>query len=102
MSTLHKCSDKSLTSGPTFRVCSGNTDRGEWEKVGNVVGGPEDSDTVGVPSKWHEGRQYDYVVDVDFEDDVPPKKLAFNRNDNPYDVAERSVFFVHTPCTSIP
>lgn len=64
-------------------------DRGQWEKVGDVVGGPGVSDTVGVPSKWHNGQQYDYVVDVDFEDGVPPKKLAFNRSDNPYDVAER-------------
>lgn len=55
-----------------------------------MVGGPEDSDTMGVPSKWHNGRQYDHVVDVDFEDGVPHKKLAFNRTDNPYDVAERS------------
>ncbi len=45
---------------------------------------------MGVPSKWHNGRQYDHVVDVDFEDGVPHKKLAFNRTDNPYDVAERS------------
>lgn len=65
--------------------------RGAWDKVGSVVGGPEDTDdTMGVPSKWHNGRQYDFVVDVDFEDGVPPKKLAFNRDDNPYDVAERS------------
>ena len=63
--------------------------REQWERVGEVVGGPAQSDTVDVPSKWHNGEQYDFVVDVDFEDGVPPKKLAFNRSDNPYNVAER-------------
>ena len=63
--------------------------RGQWEKVGEVVGGPAQSDTMDVPSKWHNGQQYDFVVDVDFEEGVPPKKLAFNRSDNPYNVAER-------------
>ena len=63
--------------------------RGQWEKVGEVVGGPAQSDTMDVPSKWHNGQQHDFVVDVDFEDGVPPKKLAFNRADNPYNVAER-------------
>jgi hypothetical protein len=71
---------------------NGVMDRGAWDKVGSVVGGPEDDDTVGVPSKWHNGRQYDFLVDVDFEDGVPPKKLAFDRTDNPYDVAERSEY----------
>ena len=55
-----------------------------------MVGGPAQSDTLDVPSKWHNGEQYDFVVDVDFEEGVPPKKLAFNRSDNPYNVAERS------------
>lgn len=54
-----------------------------------MVGGPAQSDTMDVPSKWHNGQQYDFVVDVDFEEGVPPKKLAFNRSDNPYNVAER-------------
>ena len=66
--------------------------RSQWEKVGDVVGGPGDAsgDTVGTAGKWHNGRQWDHVVDVDFEDGVPPKKLAFDRVDNPYSTAERS------------
>jgi len=63
--------------------------RNQWEKVGEVVGGPAQSDTMNVPGKWHNGQQYDFVVDVDFEEGMPPKKLAFNRSDNPYNVAER-------------
>ena len=65
--------------------------RGQWEKVGDVVGGPGEGsgDTLGVGGKWHAGRQWDFVVDVDFADGVPPKKLAFDRADNPYTTAER-------------
>lgn len=63
--------------------------RGQWEKVGEVVGGPDAGDTVGVGAKWHAGQQWDFVFDVDFADNQAPKKLACNRGDNPYDVAER-------------
>ena len=67
--------------------------RGQWEKVGDVVGGPGEGsgDTLGTAGKWHGGRQWDYVVDVDFADGVAPKKLAFDRSDNPYSIAERCV-----------
>ncbi|CAL8462941.1 g2475 [Coccomyxa elongata] len=80
-------------------VYTWDADKGAWDKVGSVVGGPEDPDTMGVPSKWHNGRQYDHVVDVDFEDGVPHKKLAFNRTDNPYDVAERFLLEEGLPIT---
>ena len=63
--------------------------RGQWEKVGDVVGGPDAGDTVGVGAKWHAGQQWDFVFDVDFADNQAPKKLACNRGDNPYEVAER-------------
>ena len=73
------------------RECTCDARRGQWEKVGDVVGGPGEGsgDTVGVGGKWHRGRQWDYVVDVDFADGVAPKKLAFDRHDNPYLVADR-------------
>ena len=69
-----------------------------------MVGGPAQSDTMNVPSKWHNGQQHDFVVDVDFEEGVPPKKLAFNRSDNPYNVAERCGIphFMHCSTVSWP
>lgn len=64
--------------------------RGTWEKIGAVVGGPGDEgSTVSVGSKMHNGQQYDFVFDVDVEDGAPPKKLPYNRGDNPYDAADR-------------
>eukprot|EP00232_Nephroselmis_pyriformis_P020757 CAMPEP_0182864674 /NCGR_PEP_ID=MMETSP0034_2-20130328/7288_1 /TAXON_ID=156128 /ORGANISM="Nephroselmis pyriformis, Strain CCMP717" /LENGTH=95 /DNA_ID=CAMNT_0024996935 /DNA_START=287 /DNA_END=570 /DNA_ORIENTATION=- len=44
---------------------------------------------MGVGSKMLNGVQYDFVFDVDIEDGAPPRKLPFNRGQNPYDVAER-------------
>ena len=62
-----------------------------WDKIGAVVGGPGDEDsTMAVGSKMHQGQQYDFVFDVDIEDGAPPKKLPYNRGDNPYDAADRS------------
>jgi hypothetical protein len=64
--------------------------------VGDVVGGPAENgggggggDNVAVGAKWHAGQQWDFVFDVDFADGAPLKKLACNRGENPYEVADR-------------
>jgi phospholipase A-2-activating protein len=45
----------------------------QWQKVGEVV------DAVGSGRKQlHEGKEYDYVFDVDIQDGVPPLKLPYN------------------------
>ena len=63
----------------------------QWERIGEVVGGPGGGggDTMGVGAKMHGGVSYDWVFDVDVEDGAPPRKLPYNRGDNPYDVADR-------------
>lgn len=67
-----------------------NVLRGEWDRIGDVVGGPgSDDNTMAVSSKMHQGQQYDFVFDVDIEDGAPPKKLPFNCGGNPYDAADR-------------
>lgn len=66
-----------------FDVC-----RGEWEKIGTVVGGPGE-DTVAAGNQFHEGQQYDFVFDVDVADNMPPLKLPVNKGDNPYDAADK-------------
>lgn len=44
-----------------------------WQKIGDVV------DAVGSGRKQlYEGKEYDYVFDVDIQDGVPPLKLPFN------------------------
>jgi len=67
--------------------------RGKWEKVGQVCGGEEAGDMQMGTSSVN-GKQYDHVIDVDIADGQPPLKLGVNRDDNPYDVADRQALFV--------
>jgi len=56
----------------------------QWTKIGEVV------DAVGSGRKLpYEGKEYDYVFDVDVQDGVPPLKLPYNVNENPYAAAQR-------------
>ena len=44
-----------------------------WQKIGDVV------DAVGSGRKQlYEGREYDYVFDVDVQEGAPPLKLPYN------------------------
>ena len=68
-------------------MCDG---RNEWQKIGEVVGGPGGGgDNMAVGGKMHGGQQWDYVFDVDAEEGVPPRKLPANRGEDPYVVADR-------------
>jgi phospholipase A-2-activating protein len=56
-----------------------------WVNVGTVV------DQAGSSGRKisHEGKEYDYVFDVDIEDGKPPLKLPYNVSQNPYEVAQK-------------
>ncbi|ESW03856.1 hypothetical protein PHAVU_011G047700 [Phaseolus vulgaris] len=56
----------------------------KWDKIGEVVDGPEESNP-----QIFDGIQYDHVFDVDIGDGMPIRKLPYNRSDNPYDVADK-------------
>ncbi|PON76893.1 Guanine nucleotide-binding protein, beta subunit [Parasponia andersonii] len=56
-----------------------------WDKIGEVVDGPED----GMKRPVLDGIEYDYVFDVDIGDGEPIRKLPYNRSDNPYDTADK-------------
>lgn len=56
-----------------------------WDKVGEVVDGPDD----GMNRPILDGIQYDYVFDVDIGDGEPTRKLPYNRSGNPYDAADK-------------
>jgi PFU (PLAA family ubiquitin binding) len=62
--------------------------RKEWEKIGQVMGGPGGGDTLAA-GKFLNGQRYDFVFDVDVEDGAPPKHLACNRGEDAYAVADR-------------
>ena len=64
--------------------------RQEWQKIGEVVGGPASGgDTMAVGGKMYGGQQWDYVFDVDAEEGAAPRKLPANRGEDPYVVADR-------------
>ncbi|KAF2203661.1 PFU-domain-containing protein [Delitschia confertaspora ATCC 74209] len=62
-----------------------STAANQWVNVGTVV------DAAGSSGRkvTHEGKDYDYVFDVDIEDGKPPLKLPYNLSQNPYEVAQK-------------
>ncbi|KAI4295562.1 hypothetical protein L6164_035597 [Bauhinia variegata] len=65
----------------------------KWDKVGEVVDGPDDATNRPIL----DGVQYDYVFDVDIGDGLPIRKLPYNRSDNPYDVADKWLLMENLP-----
>eukprot|EP00884_Botryococcus_braunii_P012565 jgi/Botrbrau1/21309/Bobra.0184s0020.1 len=66
-----------------------SVERQKWDKIGQVTLGPEETTNTGPPSNVLHGRTWDYVVDVELQSGTPGAKLAFNRDENPYIVADR-------------
>lgn len=67
-----------------------------WQKIGEVV------DAVGSGRKQlYEGKEYDYVFDVDIKDGAPALKLPYNANENPYQAAHRFLGRNDLPLTYI-
>ncbi|PSN72479.1 PFU-domain-containing protein [Corynespora cassiicola Philippines] len=57
----------------------------QWVHIGTVV----DQAGSGGRKISHNGKEYDYVFDVDIEDGKPPLKLPYNVSQNPYEVARK-------------
>lgn len=58
----------------------------QWVMVGTVV------DASGGGSKTsYNGKEYDYVFDVDIEDGKPALKLPYNATQNPYEAAQKFI-----------
>ncbi|ORX68044.1 WD40 repeat-like protein [Linderina pennispora] len=56
----------------------------KWSKVGEVV------DAVGQSQKQvFDGKEYDYVFDVDIQEGAPPLKLPYNVTENVYSAAQK-------------
>lgn len=65
--------------------------KGNWECLGDVMGASGGTkDTSG--KLLYEGKEFDYVFNVDIEDGAPPLKLPFNRTDDPWLSAQK---FIH-------
>lgn len=59
---------------------------GFWECIGDVMGATENSKTL------LDGKEYDFVFNVDIEDGAPPLKLGYNKTEDPWHVAQK---FIH-------
>jgi phospholipase A-2-activating protein len=59
----------------------------QWLNVGTVV------DSAGSSGRkiTYNGKDYDYVFDVDIEDGKPPLKLPYNLSQNPYETARKFI-----------
>jgi phospholipase A-2-activating protein len=62
-----------------------STGSSQWINVGTVV------DNVGSSGRKisHNGKEYDYVFDVDIEEGKPPLKLPYNLSQNSFEVARK-------------
>ncbi|ODV94046.1 hypothetical protein PACTADRAFT_50941 [Pachysolen tannophilus NRRL Y-2460] len=67
---------------PTGLVEAYQWSGGKWIKIGDVVGASGND-----KKQEYNGKNWDYVFDVDVKEGEPPLKLAFNANENPYVVA---------------
>ncbi|GAA5926962.1 hypothetical protein JCM10213_005536 [Rhodosporidiobolus nylandii] len=65
---------------------------GAWQRIGEVT------DAVGSSRKQlYEGREYDYVFDIDLGGGGPNLKLPYNASENPYAAAQRFLFAQELP-----
>lgn len=76
---------KVIREGDNGVAYAWNLNEQKWDKIGEVVDGPEDS----MKRPILDGIQYDYVFDVDIGDGEPIRKLPYNRSDNPYATADK-------------
>ncbi|KAH8293229.1 hypothetical protein KR018_000535 [Drosophila ironensis] len=64
---------------------------GNWNLVGDVTGGTGGTEQTS-GKKLHEGKEYDFVFNVDISDTEPPIKLPYNRGEDPWQAAQA---FIH-------
>jgi phospholipase A-2-activating protein len=73
-----------------------STAANQWVSIGQVV----DAAGSGVKTTY-QGKEYDYVFDVDIEDGKPALKLPFNTTQNPYEVAQKFIADNELPMTYV-
>merc|ERR1712164_10001 len=76
---------KFVRVGNAADAYSWSASEGRWVKIGTVVDNPEGK-------TYLDGKQYDKVVDVAFDEGQPQLKLGFNHGDNPYSVAQEFIW----------
>jgi phospholipase A-2-activating protein len=80
-----------LVRQPDGKILCYQWTKGTWACVGDVMGASGGTTETSGKS-LHEGKEYDFVFNVDIEDGAPPLKLPFNRTDDPWLAAQK---FIH-------
>jgi phospholipase A-2-activating protein len=80
-----------LVRHPDGKILCYQWTKGKWECVGDVMGAAGGTQQTSGKS-LHEGKEYDYVFNVDIEDGKPPLKLPFNVSEDPWLAAQK---FIH-------
>lgn len=80
-----------LVRQPNGKILCYQWTKGNWECVGDVMGAAGGTQATS-GKKLHEGKEYDFVFNVDIEDGVPPLKLPFNTDEDPWLAAQN---FIH-------
>jgi phospholipase A-2-activating protein len=71
-----------IRNGDQVEVYQWAVAEGKWQKIGEVV------DAIGQDRKQiYEGKEYDYVFDVQLSESAPPLKLPYNASGESTDKA---------------
>ena len=63
---------------------------GRWQKIGEVTGAAGEEGVTRTEGKqMFEGKQYDYIFNIDIQEGVPPLKLPFNVTEDPWMAAQK-------------
>ena len=74
-----------------IKETNGNVSAYQWSMAANqwvMVGTVTDASGGGLKTSYN-GKEYDYVFDVDIKDGEPPLKLPYNTTQNPYEAAQK-------------
>ncbi|ELT98127.1 hypothetical protein CAPTEDRAFT_160241 [Capitella teleta] len=75
-----------VKDGGKIEAYQWNVSEKRWLKIGDVVGGSGGSQASS-GKQLHEGKEYDFVFDVELTEGHPPLKLPYNAGDDPWMVA---------------
>ncbi len=87
---------KMVKDGDVITVHSWSESEQLWTKIGDVVGQPGEQDASGMAAGGgkvtFEGKEYDYVFNIELDDTGGKLKLPYNRCDDAWHVAQK---FIH-------
>lgn len=76
---------------PDGKIICYQWSNGKWNSIGDVIGAAGGTQQTS-GKNLYEGKEYDYVFNVDIADDKPPLKLPYNRGEDPWMAAQK---FIH-------